>query len=325
MRHLPQTLRLSVLSLFLALTGPATLPAGTVQSRAEKAPTDDIKLTARFDRTSVAVGDLVTLTLRYALPQGAILPENTSIKGLESLTVVKRTQSPETIVVTVLADKLGTLTTGPIAVGYVDKEGKHQTLAADPVSITVSSVVQTDTTGNTLKPIKGIIATRPIWRSYWPWALGVSGMIIIIAGVVWWSRKGRIQPLTPDKIDPPHLVAEREIERLLAGRLFEKGQVKAFYFSFSEILRRYLGAIRGFPAVELTTEEIVRRVHHDDDQAVLALLRAADLVKFADYVPPPARQQEQVDQALDYIRRTAPAPETQASAPDASTTGRATP
>ena len=102
----------------------------------------------------------------------------------------------------------------------------------------------------------------------------------------------------------PHVAAEREIQELSSQKLFEKGHVKEFYFRFSEILRRYLESLRGFPAAEYTTEEIVLCVQAPEDRRILPLLQDADLVKFADLKPTPARKSDQVDQALLYIRET---------------------
>ena len=66
----------------------------------------------------------------------------------------------------------------------------------------------------------------------------------------------------------------------------------------------YLERLRGFPAAESTTEEIARYVREEPDRALLPLLRAADLVKFADTRPSPARKEEDVRAVRDYIRVT---------------------
>jgi hypothetical protein len=71
-------------------------------------------------------------------------------------------------------------------------------------------------------------------------------------------------------------------------------------------LRRYLESIRHFPAAEYTTEEISRQIRLEVDRMLLPLLRQADLVKFADTVPTPARKEEDVRSALSYIDKTCP-------------------
>ena len=106
--------------------------------------------------------------------------------------------------------------------------------------------------------------------------------------------------------DPPHVRAKEEMAALEAQRLFEKGYVKEYYFRFSEILRRYLEVIRGFPAAEFTTQEIALYLDREQDRKLLPLLRHADLVKFAEALPTQAQKEEEVEKALSYIRETSP-------------------
>ena len=103
---------------------------------------------------------------------------------------------------------------------------------------------------------------------------------------------------------PPHIAAEQEIHELASQKIFEKGRIKEFYFRFSEILRRYLEALRGFPAAEYTTQEITLSIQAPEDRQILPLLQDADLVKFADLNPTPAKKNDEIEQALAYIRKT---------------------
>jgi len=104
--------------------------------------------------------------------------------------------------------------------------------------------------------------------------------------------------------EPPDIRARRELRGLESRRYFEKGRVKKYYFSFSEILRCYLESIRNFPAAEYTTEEIARHIRDQQDRKLLALLQQADLVKFADTKPTQARKEEDIKAALAYIRQS---------------------
>ena len=88
--------------------------------------------------------------------------------------------------------------------------------------------------------------------------------------------------------------------------MFERGDIKAFYFRLSEIMRHYLGALRRFPAAEFTIEEIASHIANEQDRKLLDLLRQADLVKFADYIPSRARKEDEVRAALSYIHETTP-------------------
>ena len=134
--------------------------------------------------------------------------------------------------------------------------------------------------------------------------MGLLGILLAVSGFVWWRKKGRIQKVCAEVVYPPHVLAKKEIELLEAQGLFEKGEVKGFYFRFSEILRRYLESLRRFPAAEFTTEEIALRIHSEEDRRLLSLLRQADVVKFADSIPTRARKEEEVKTALSYIEET---------------------
>ncbi|MBW2195997.1 MAG: hypothetical protein JRF37_10720 [Deltaproteobacteria bacterium] len=262
-------------------------------------------LNASLDRQSAKVGDTITLTLDYHLPKGARLPEKPDIKGLEGLTVLGHRQMRMKL----LVDQLKSWTTGPISLSYLDKEGKTETLACEPVSIEVLSSLGEKPEKVQLRPIRGIVPTSLVWLKRLPWVVGALSILLVIgAGLFWWRRKRSFQQLDAELVDPPYIRARSRIEQLESQGLFEKGYAKQYYFGLSEILRQYLGAIRGFAAVEATTEEIALRIG-EKDRVLLSLLRQADLVKFADLIPPVARKGEDLKTALSYIQETAPVEE----------------
>jgi hypothetical protein len=266
-------------------------------------------LTASLDRESATVGSQVILTLSYRLPEGAGFSDIPEIKGLEKLTPMDREIGPDKIRITLLVDQLGSWKTGPISLNYLDKGGKNQVLETDPVSLTVLSNLGEKPEEAQLKPIQGIIPITPLWRKYVAWVAGMAGILVIVLGLLWWHNRRRQKTSSAMPQDPAHVWAKREIENLEAQGFFEKGQAKAFYFRLSEIVRRYLEAIRGFPAAEFTTEEITSCLKNEQDRKLLPLLRQADLVKFADTIPTPARKEEAVNTALSYIHETSPGPE----------------
>ncbi|MDL1959750.1 MAG: hypothetical protein LWX01_09555 [Deltaproteobacteria bacterium] len=276
---------------------------------------DDIKdsgpaLSASLDRDSARVGGIVELSLKYRLPEGAHLTAEPEIKGIEGLTTVDRQIGPGQIRIRLLVDQLGPWKTRALSLGYLDKEGKSQVLTTGPVLLTVTSNLGDRPAEAELKPIQGIIPIRPLWLKYLPWSAGLLGILLIMSVLFWWYKRGRREKSSIIPQIPPYIRARKEIEELDAQRLFEKGHAKRFYFRFSEILRKYLGSLRGFPAVELTTEEIARCIDREQDRDLLALLRQADLVKFADRIPTPARKEEEVKTALSYIHETSPVLET---------------
>jgi len=262
-------------------------------------------MSASFEKDSARLGSTVALTLRYHLPEGARLSAKPEIKGLEDLTIVGTRVEPEQIKFLLLVDKMGALKTGPLFLPYVDREGNAHSLRADAVKIKTLSNLGDKPEEAQLRPIQDIIPTTSPLLKYWPWLAGILGLVLVMI-LLWWYRRRRTKKLSAEIMDPPHIMATKGIKELEAGRLFERGKVKEFYFRFSEILRRYLEAIRGFPAAEFTTQEIALAVNEEEDRRLLSLLRQADLVKFADRVPTPERKNEDVKWAFSYIQETSP-------------------
>jgi hypothetical protein len=265
-------------------------------------------LSASLDQTSVAVGGVVQLTLGYRLPPGGRLLEKPEIKGLDGISVLTQTIAPGQIRIHLLVDHLGPWRSEPIRLNYLDATGQTRHLTAPPVSIQVVSNLGEQAQEAELRPIRDIVPVQSIWQSYRLW-LGAVGALILIGLALWWWHKRR-QKAGPvaEYQEPADVRARRELLGLETQRYFENGQAKKHYFVFSEILRRYLGSIRNFPAVELTTEEIARHVRGEPDRNLIALLQGADLVKFADTVPTRARKEEDIKAALAYIRQTGPPP-----------------
>jgi hypothetical protein len=267
-------------------------------------------LKASLDRDSAKVGSVVALTLSYRLPEGADLVVPPDIKGLEGLASIDQETGPGMIKIRLLVDKLGSWKTGPLSLSYRDADGKPQVLTTDPVSLTVLSNLGESPDKAQLRPIYDIIPTKSVWVKFMPWTAGALGILLLGLGLVWFYRKRRVRRSSTFGEVPPHVRAKKEMEELDSQRLFEEGHIKLFYYRFSEILRRYLEDIRGFPAAEFTTQEIALRLDREGDRKLLPLLRHADLVKFADDLPTQANKEEAMKMALSFIAETSPVQET---------------
>lgn len=265
-------------------------------------------LSASVDKGTARVGEVVRLTLTVTLPEGARLPEDPAVDGIEDLTVVERSVGEDRVSLRFLVDRLTSFEIGPVGLTWRDPDGNQRHVETGPVAVEVISNLGEKPEEAALRPIQDIIPVASKWISWLPWA-AAGGILCIAAAWMWRRRTNRASRVGMPAVDPPHVWAEKEIDRLAEGGLFETGDVKGFYFLFSEILRRYMESIRHFPAAEMTTEEIARQTkNRPADQEMLPLLRQADLVKFADAVPSPERKTQDLTAARDYIRHTAPVP-----------------
>lgn len=263
-----------------------------------------VGLRAALNPPSAKVGSTVLLTLTYHLPEGARLSPDPQIKGLEGFSIVGRQTGPGQIRIRLLVDRIGQFKSGPLSLKYFDKEGKEGFLQAEPVELTVLSNLGEKPEEAQLKPIYGIIPTESGLIKYLPWLIFALIACAAVIGLFLWIKRRRNRRAFGISQDPPHTLAKKEIDELESQRLFEKGRIKEFYFQFSEIMRRYLESLRGFPAAEYTTQEIALTIDNQDDRQLLPLLQQADLVKFADLRPTPAKKDDEVKRALSYIRET---------------------
>ena len=267
-------------------------------------------LSATLGKTSVPVGGVVWLTLDYRLPEGGRLPKELEIKGLDDISILKQVINPGQVRIQLLVDKVGPWQSEPIGLPYQDEQGQKQLLTTQPISIEAVTNLSEKAEEATLRPIRDIEPVKSIWQIYLLWLAVIVAVVLIGLGLFWWCRKRRKSAGLAKYVEPPDVRARRELLGLEKKKYFEKGRVKQHYFFFSEILRRYLEAIRNFPAAEYTTEEIARRLSAEPDRKLIPLLQQADLVKFADSVPTRARKEEDIKAALAYIRKTGPQPKT---------------
>jgi hypothetical protein len=168
-----------------------------------------------------------------------------------------------------------------------------------------------------IKPIKPPINTPVTLREVFPWVMmGMGGWMIgtLVAALIWIYMQRRRDPeiFSLKPLEPAHVIAFRELDRLKEQKLWESGQVKLFYTRLTEISRRYIERQYGIPAMERTTEEILeafRRSNTDDhllDEMLKELLELADLVKFAKEDPLPVENQTNLNNAYLFVQKTYP-------------------
>jgi hypothetical protein len=281
---------------------------GSGPAWSETPETDSVPaLSVSVDKNTARIGELLWVTLQYALPENAKLPEGVGVGGLETLTVIEYKTEPNQIKIRFVVDQLESFDLGPFSLTYIDQQNNTQQITTDPIAITISSNLGEKIEDAALKPIEDIISTQSKWLPYLLWSFAAMLLLGGVVGFIWWRKKRRIHDTQSGLEDPPHVKADREIDKLIASGLFEGGDVKAFYFIFSETIRRYMESIRCFPAAEMTTEEIAKKIKTDSsDQGILPLLRQADLVKFSDLIPEPDRKDQDILMARTYIQQTRP-------------------
>lgn len=86
---------------------------------------------------------------------------------------------------------------------------------------------------------------------------------------------------------PPHQKALNAIDKLKREKMAASEDQKAYYTMLTDTLRQYIQERFGFNAKEMTSAEILQRLHETGDRDMLdeltELFQTADLVKFAKY------------------------------------------
>jgi hypothetical protein len=168
-----------------------------------------------------------------------------------------------------------------------------------------------------IKPIKPPINTPLSFGEILPWLAAGIGGLLLIGAAIWFLRrylkhKKDPESFTKKPLEPAHVIAFRELDKLKEEKIWAKGEVKQYYTRLTEITRQYIERQYGIPAMESTTNEILQafqRANPEDkllDEILEELLELADLVKFAKEDPLPVDNQTNLNNAYIFVQKTYP-------------------
>ncbi|MEM7655238.1 MAG: hypothetical protein AAF399_03850 [Bacteroidota bacterium] len=199
-----------------------------------------------------------------------------------------------------------------VAVGFRERgDSSLQQALSLPIPIQVYTVVVD--TAQAIKPIKEIIAVPITTGEILRWAGGILLILALVVGGYWWWKKRQERPLEaqpkPTYRVPPHETAMRDLARLEADKLWQQGEIKAYYTNLTEIVRQYIEATFEVPALESITDEIVsdlRGLSLEDKliKHLKDLLQQADLAKFAKFEPTSQDNLQAIEIGREFIRST---------------------
>lgn len=141
---------------------------------------------------------------------------------------------------------------------------------------------------------------------YWVVGALVLAGLALLAWYLWRRRKKPVPPIPAPPLAAPHIEACRSLDALAA----QPGiSAKQYYFQLSAILRRYLERRYGFPAAEMTTEELLPRLDGlpldaDLAPALKAFCRSADPIKFAGADAGRNQMHDHMAMARSFVQRT---------------------
>lgn len=186
----------------------------------------------------------------------------------------------------------GIYSLGKFPVLYVDKNIVDTLWSADSLMLKVVTF-DIDTLSQTIFDIKAPMPApfKPAEiTGYVMWACGI---VFVVSFLLLWldSRRRERRGRGPRKAAlPPHVVAIRELEKVHAQKMWQSGRHKQYYTRLTDIVREYIDERYGVPAMEMTSEEILDSLRDGNlppaaRKRLEELLRTADFVKFAKFIP----------------------------------------
>jgi hypothetical protein len=199
----------------------------------------------------------------------------------------------------------------------------------EPVEITIEgTVASADPKARELADLKPPASIPADWGPLKA-ALAALALLLAGAGVAWWLWRRYAAKLAavPAAVDPfrklpPHVWVYEELERLLARRLAEEGQIGLFYDELARIVKLYLEGRYRIELMERTTFETPPALKLAGAPAeslalVRTILDGSDRVKFAQAPAGAAECRSAVEEAYRLVDLTKPmaAPEPAAAGP----------
>lgn len=285
-------------------------------------------LTARLEPDSIQIGDRFDLVLDVDRDLVQVVefpsftpPAQSGLEIVESHPVDTLQRDGRHLSLrkryTLAAFEEGNLNLGKGQVLYLDKNIVDTLRAEDSLHLHVATF-QIDSTSQSIYDIK-VQRTLPFLYDeiggYVRW--GILGLLLLV-GVFFLVRyllarygKGFRDIFRSAPPQPPHVVAIRELETLHNQKLWQSGRHKQYYSTLVDILRTYIAGRYGFGAMEMTSDEIIEAIRSYElpqkcVMNLIAILRDADLVKFAKAQPEGEQNEDDYLKAFYFVEETKP-------------------
>ncbi len=271
---------------------------------------------ASFSVDSASFGDIIPLSLKFALPDEARLIEPLKISGLAPDTLTDWSRTEEGVDLNLIVNTLDLFEIEELTLAIKDGQGRTAWLQSEPLKITINSGLPDDPSKLSPRPIKGIIPAVPPWKRHLVLGLCILAAVLVLCVGAWFLLNRRKKEIEGPPPIPPHEIALSQLNNL--DREWEDSTAgdKNGYFRLSMIIRSYMGAIRPFPAEDLTTDEIRAKASDRFDREMLKVLTDADMIKFAGARAATATRVEHMELARWYVDKTIPADENSIPGPE---------
>ena len=295
---------------------------------------EDVRATARVDSNKILIGDWITLHVEVQHQPNIQILWPVIADSLEGLEIIRR-DTPvvkndgqsvlQTCTFVLTAFYSGTKVIPPLAFRY-RTPGDTTTKFAEtsPIPIFVHGVAVD--TSKEIKDVKAPLSVPITFADLLPYLIGLVVLALVIWAIVYVRKRlARGEPIIPETPPrPANEVALEALQSLDAEHVWQRGKVKEYYSSLTDIVRTYIERRFSVIAMEMTSDEIlsskpVQSLPKENVSGLMDLLLRADLVKFAKYQPSPQDNETGMQQAVSFVEHTwqepvqvapQPAPET---------------
>ncbi len=288
-----------------------------------KAGAQEAELKAKLDRDSILIGDHVTLSLTITKDKlqqlGFPVFRDTIFTGVELV---------KDLPIDTLSEEGGKLTlekkyiiTSFDSARYVftfpcviQKGNSVDTLTSNELMLYVNTI-PIDTATYVMADIKGVMQYPYTFREFLPWILlGIGVLLLIFLGIYLWLKYRKKESLffKPKKVDPPYIVAVRELKKLKDEKIWQQEKPKVYYTRLNDIFRVYVEDGFSMQTMEKTSQEILSELEQSELakkyslQKLSTFLEVSDLAKFAKYQPTMAENEDSFLIVSEFVEATKP-------------------
>jgi hypothetical protein len=280
----------------------------------------EIDVTAAVDKQTAYIGDLIhySVTITYDSTLRLVPPAVGANLGgfdVKDYHVSDEQKTEDGRRRQLLSFNIRTFTTGdyvipPLPVEYRLPDSTVKTIAADPIKITIKSVLAEGAADTlTLRPLKEQVSLA---KSHTAAIVTIIILAVLAAAAAYYYfilRRRRQGPEAFVDPRPAWEIAFAELAMLREKGYLAKGELKAFYIELTDIFRKYIGKKFDFAAIDMTTEEIEvilagMRLDRTPVDDIIGFLEHADLVKFAKYIPSAERPTQDWETAYSLVDKT---------------------
>lgn len=291
-----------------------------------------------IEPSDILIGEQAVVNLEVKAPKGrtiifpAFAPGDTLITGIEVLQMEK-VDTTMTEIMTLNQKYIVTSFDSTLYhVPYMEVIDGADTLRTNDFGLKVTSPQLSDSTMAYLELLKGHqtdsidfeklqisdikdIQEPPfVWTDYLSYILIALGVLVLISVIILGIYLDRKRKRTgyifrPKVVLPPHVIALKELDNLKERKLSQKGMEKEYYTQLTDILRNYIDHRFGINAPEMISDDIIEAIHKateagSPERGLEQILKLADLVKFARYMPLPDENDLSLVNAYLFVNQT---------------------